>query len=150
MIRRTVLALAALFFVSLPALAAEGDPVSVVRELYRVHGEYEKTKQQAWQPPHRDRFFARALAAAIARAHRQNRIDFDFIYDGQDFQISELAIQPGPAAGGKATVVATFKNFKEPKRLEYELVRERGAWRIAEIRSREKPNWTLTKLLAGR
>jgi hypothetical protein len=53
-------------------------------------------------------------------------------------------------SGGKAVVIATFRNFKEPKRLEYELVRERGTWRIAEIRSREKPAWTLTKVLAGR
>jgi hypothetical protein len=86
----------------------------------------------------------------IARAHQRNGIDFDFIYDGQDYEISELAIQPGRTAGGRVTVVATFKNFKEPKRLEYDLVREGGAWRIAEIRSRQKPAWTLTKVLAGR
>jgi hypothetical protein len=148
--RRSMLLAGALVALGAPAFAAESDPAAVVRELYRVHGEHEKTKQQAWQPPHRERFFTRALGAAIARAHRQNRIDYDFLYDGQDYQISELSIQAGRMSGSKAVVIATFRNFKEPKRLEYELVRERGTWRIAEIRSREKPAWTLTKVLAGR
>lgn len=146
MMRRALFAFVALLLLAAPALAADADPVSVIRELYRVHAEGEKTKKLAWMPPHRERFFTRRLGGMIARAHQRNGIDFDFIYDGQDFEISELSIQ----AGGKAAVIATFKNFKEPKRLEYDLVRENGAWRIAEIRSRQKPAWTLTKVLAGR
>ncbi len=150
MLRRALLAFVALLLAAPPALAADADPVAVVRELYRVHAEGEKTKKLAWMPPHRERFFTRKLGGMIARAHQRNGIDFDFIYDGQDYEISELAIQAGRAAGGKAAVIATFKNFKEPKRLEYDLVREGGAWRISEIRSRQKPAWTLTKVLAGR
>jgi len=39
MLRRTILFLAALtLLMPLPAAAADGDPVAVVRELYRVHG----------------------------------------------------------------------------------------------------------------
>jgi hypothetical protein len=148
--RRTFLIAAALCAAAGPALAADEDPATVIRELYRVHAEGEKTKKLAWMPPHRERFFTRRLGGLIARAYQRNRIDFDFIYDGQDFQISELAIQPGRTAGGKATVIASFKNFKEPKRVEYELVRENGAWRIAEIRSRQKPSWILTQVLSER
>jgi hypothetical protein len=143
--RRTFLIVAGVVVAAGPALAAGEDPVSVIREIYRVHAEAEKTKKQAWMPPHRERFFTKKLGAAIARAHQRNEIGFDFIYDGQDFEISELAIEPGRSAGDTATVIARFKNFKEQKRLEYDLVREGGAWRIADIRSRQKPSWTLSK-----
>jgi hypothetical protein len=149
LLRRSFLAAIALLTLLSPASAAE-DPVSVIRDLYRVHAEAEKTKKQAWMPPHRERFFTKKLGAAIARAHQRNEIGFDFIYDGQDFEISELAITPGRSAGNKATVIARFKNFKEQKQLEYELVLEGGAWRIADIRSRMKPSWTLSKDLKVR
>lgn len=148
--RRTFLIAAGVALAAAPALAAGEEPVSVIRELYRVHAESEKTKKQAWMSPHRERFFTKQLGAAIARAEKRNEIGFDFIYDGQDYEISELAITPGPSAGNKATVIARFKNFKDQKRLEYTLVREGGAWRIADIRSREKPSWTLSKDLRVR
>ena len=143
--RRRFLIATGILLAAGPALAGGEDPVGVIRELYRVHAEAEKTKKQAWMPPHRERFFTKKLGAAIARAHRRNEIGFDFIYDGQDYEISELSITPGPVAADKATVIARFKNFKEQKRLEYTLVREGGAWRIADIRSREKPSWILSK-----
>ena len=146
MLRRSFLAAIALLALLSPASAAE-DPVAVIRELYRVHAEAEKTKKQAWMPPHRERFFTKKLGAAIARAYQRNEIGFDFIYDGQDFEISELEIRALPSAGHISRVEARFKNFKEPKRIEYDMVREGGAWRIAEIRSRGKPSWTLTKVL---
>ena len=150
MLRRSFIAATALLAFAVPATAAGDDPVALVRELYRVHGESEKTKQRAWQPPHRDRFFSRNLARLIARAQAKNGIDFDFIYDGQDFQITELDFALVRSAGGKARVEARFKNFGEPQRLAYDLVREGGAWRVADIRAVKKGGWVLTKLLAKR
>jgi ABC-type transporter MlaC component len=151
MLRRSFLAAMAVFLSVGPAHAADETPVALVQELYRVHAERLKANKPAWlAPADRARFFSRSLAAQIDRAYKRNKISFDFIYDGQDYEISELSVQPGQSAGNKATVIASFKNFKEQKRLEYDLVKEGGAWRIAEIRSRQKPAWTLTKVLAGR
>jgi hypothetical protein len=147
--RRTFLIATALLAAG-PAFAADDDPVAVVRELYRVHAEADKTKQLAWLPPHRERFFTGALGALIARAYERNRIEFDFIFDGQDAVIKDLAFQPGRRAGNRATVIATFKNMDQPKRLEYSLLREGGAWRVADIRSRQKPSWVLTQLLKSK
>jgi hypothetical protein len=147
MFRRTVLALIALFFVAPPALAADDDPVALVQELYRVHAEGEKTKVMAWMKPNQARFFTKALGARIERAYQRNQIDFDFIWDGQDAVIKDLAFQPGARSGNRATVLVTFKNMDQPKRLEYSLVREAGAWRVADIRSRQKPAWVLTQVL---
>lgn len=149
MLRRTFLALAAFLVCAAPAVA-EDDAVTLVRALYRVHGEAEKTKQLAWQPPHRDRFFARRLAGLIAAATERNGVDFDFIYDGQDYEISELGFVLVQKAGDRATVEARFKNFDAPKRLAYDLVREDEAWRIADIRALGRNGWVLTKLLTTR
>jgi len=150
MLPRRILLLGTLALALSPGAArADDDPVTVVRELYRVHAEREKTKQLAWQPPHGDRFFTRNLAQFIARAHARNGIDFDFIYDAQDFQISDLAVELGGTRGG-ASVQVSFKNFGKPQRLTYGLVRERGAWRVAEIVKTGPDGWVLTKLLAKR
>ncbi|MCW5772548.1 MAG: hypothetical protein KIT16_12980 [Rhodospirillaceae bacterium] len=149
MLRRSFLAFAALLFLAAPA-AAEDDPVALVRELYRVHGEAEKTKQPAWLPPHRDRFFSRRLAGLIAAAYERNAIDFDFIYDGQDYKISELRFMLMRKAGGRATVEARFKNFDLRKRLAYDLVREDEGWRVTDIRALGRNGWVLSKLLTTR
>jgi hypothetical protein len=152
--RRRLLALIALAALAAPSplSAAEGggDPVSLVRALYRVHGESVKTGKTAWQPPHRARFFARRLAGLIAGAYAANAIDFDFIYDGQDYKISALHFALVRRAGDKATVEARFKNFDARKRLDYDLVREEGAWRVADIRSPGRNGWVLTKILTTR
>jgi hypothetical protein len=150
MLRRTMLALITLAAALPPAFAADEDPVAVLRELYRVHAEAEKTKVMAWMKPHQQRFFTRALGDRIERAYKSNQIDFDFIWDGQDAVIKDLAFQPGRRSGDKATVIVTFKNMDQPKRLEYSMVREGGAWRVADIRSRQKPAWVLTQVLKGR
>jgi hypothetical protein len=149
MLRRSFLAAMALLALLSPASAAE-DPVAVIRELYRVHAEAEKTKIQAWMPPHRERFFTKKLGAAIARAYQRNEIGFDFIYDGQDFEIKDLEIAHVPGSGPVLSVEARFKNFGKPQRLVYTLAQEDGAWRIVDIRQHRANGWVLTKLLAKR
>jgi hypothetical protein len=136
-----------------PALAAEDDPVTVVRELYRVHGEAEKTKQSVLKPPLRDRFFSRSLARLLAEdgKRREARLTYDPIYNAQDFKISDLAVSLKSRQGEKAVVEARFKNFSQPTRLEYDMVRERGAWRVADIRSNGmQPDGMLTRNLRKR
>ena len=148
MLRRSFLALAALFGFALPAAAAD-DPVALVREVYRVHAESEKNQTPVWFKPHRDKYFTRNMARLLARDEKAKKVDFDFIYDGQDFKISALDFALIKSAGNNATVEARFKNFDKPIRLTYSLVREGGAWKIANISSREKGGaWVLSRLLA--
>ena len=154
MLRRTLLLFAALtFLMPLPAAAADDDPIAVVRELYRVHGESEKTKASVFKPPLRDRFFARSLARLLAEdgRRRESRMGFDPIYNAQDFKIADLEIAQKSRQGEKAVVEARFKNFDKPTRVEYDLVRERGAWRIADIRTNGmQPDGMLTRILRQR
>ncbi len=159
MVRRAALALIALFLLAPPALAADEDPVAVVREVYRSTLENlarldggQKMGPTVWRPPHRDRFFAQRLARLFAAddKRREMRLGFDPITDSQDPKVTELAVVLERREGPKAVVVAQFKNHDEAKRLEYEMVLERGAWRIAEIRRRGKDGWVLSQILAGK
>lgn len=154
MFRRAILFLAAVTLLTpLPAAAADDDSVAVVRELYRVHGESEKTKASVFKPPLRDRFFARPLARLLVEddKRRESRMGFDPIYNAQDFKITGLDIALKSRQGEKAVVEARFKNFDRATRIEYDLVRERGAWRIADIRSNgTQPDGMLTRILRKR
>ena len=154
MLRRTLLLFATVaLLVPPPAAAADDDPVAVVRELYRVHGESEKTKASVLKPPLRDRFFARPLARLLGEddKRREARLTYDPIYNAQDFKITGLDVALKSRQGDKAVVEARFKNFDQPTRLEYDLVRERGAWRIADIRSNGmQPDGMLTRNLRKR
>lgn len=145
--RRAFIALTALLFLAAPALAADDEPVALVRAIYAVQMQAEKTRQNAWEPPHRDRFFSRALGPRITRTIQGSGIDFDFILDGQDFDIKDLNVALVRRQGHRAAVAAQFKNFNEPKRVTYQLVRESGGWRVAEISTSGKHGWVLTKLL---
>ncbi|MGH7005258.1 MAG: DUF3828 domain-containing protein [Alphaproteobacteria bacterium] len=148
MLRRSFIALMAMLVCVLPASAAD-DPVSLVREVYRVHAESEKNQTPVWFSPHREKYFTRNMVRLIARDETAHKVDFDFIYDGQDFKITELDFALIKSAANAATVQARFKNFGKPRRLTYSLVREDGAWKIADIRSQEKVGaWVLSTLLA--
>lgn len=152
MLRRAFLALAALLALAAPALAETDDPAAIVRELYRVHAESDKGKAPVWRPPHRDRFFARSLAQLLAadEKRKQARLDYDPIYNAQDAFTGTIEATLKSRASTKAVVEVQLKD-KETRRLEYDLVRERGAWRVADIRSAGmKPEGRLTRVLRGR
>lgn len=157
--RRSFLITAAALAAAGPALAADDDPIAVVREIYRITIDNldrvdrgQKMGPPVWRPPNRDRFFAQRLARLFAADDRrqEGRLDFDPISDSQDPKITELAFVQESRAGQKAVVVAQFKNRGEPKRIEYEMVLERGAWRVADIRARGKDGWVLSRILTGK
>ncbi|CAN7492109.1 DUF3828 domain-containing protein [Devosia sp. LjRoot16] len=60
------------------------------------------------------------------------RIDFAPYINGQDYQISDLAIGEPYLAGGKAVVKVTFRNFDTPQELGFLLVNEDG-WKIDDV-----------------
>jgi len=146
MLLRTFLAFAALAVLALPATAAD-DPVAHVRAMYDVQLQGEKTKTYVWTKPHLDNFFTRTLARRITRTQDGSGIDFDFLFDGQDFDIKELTFASIQQTANTARVEARFKNFGASKRVTFHLIRERGGWRVSDISTTGANGWVLTKLL---
>jgi Protein of unknown function (DUF3828) len=81
-------------------------------------------------------------------------IDFMMSVDAQDFDedVLKKSLNITEAlAGDQATVVATFKLFKEDtedKEIDWEMEKVDGAWKIADIYPKDK-SWQLTKMECG-
>lgn len=95
---------------------------------------------------------ARAYLDASDRAFDEREeicLDFGLAVDGQDFDAAEVAqtLELEEAAdGGAAIVVARFTNFGEPREIEWTLVEENGAWKVADI-ANETAGWRVSQFL---
>ena len=92
-----------------------------------------------------ERRASRALAALFKRdadcSRKSNEIcalDWDFIIDGQDWEISQVKVGATAVAGDKATVTVSFINMKTPCVNVYYFVREDGDWKVDDIETRPK------------
>lgn len=71
-------------------------------------------------------------------------LDGDPLFDAQDMEIKNFVIHPAKIEEGKATVLVTFVNFEEKKRITFHCVQQGGAWRISDI---QYADYALLKLL---
>jgi hypothetical protein len=153
-LRLTVIA--ALFAGLVPAAAQSVQPDALVRGLYRP---YSKAGAEPSATRAVRRYASKRLGALLAREEQcvkksgeQCSLDFDFIVNGQDFEIADLTIAPAAIAGDEASVVATFRNLGTANEIVYSFVRQGGDWRLDDVEARapKESRWTLSKLLALR
>ena len=71
-------------------------------------------------------------------------IDGDPLYDAQDMEIKEFVIHPAKTAEGRTTVLVTFVNFEEKKRIIFHCVQQGAEWKISDI---QYSDYALLKLL---
>jgi hypothetical protein len=150
---RIVLALTALLAAAAEAQVnpREADPAQWLRQVYALY--------QRAQTDHKldseastalvERRASRALAALIKRDEECSRkndevcaLDWDFVIDGQDWEISQVQVGATEVVGDRATVTVSFVNMKTPCVNVYYFVREDGAWKVDDIETRpqgEKP-----------
>ncbi|WP_284209449.1 DUF3828 domain-containing protein [Methylorubrum aminovorans] len=142
--RRAVLTLA-FGLLAEPALAqSAADPVETVRAFY------------AADDINAVRFYAKRLRTLYERDQREakgevGRLGFAFYVNGQDTEpdfAKSLALAPLSNEGDRAEVRASFRNGG-PQELRYSLVREAGAWKIANVRSLKGETWDLIALLSA-
>jgi hypothetical protein len=75
------------------------------------------------------------------------KIDFDPLYDAQDFEISDFNLVVLPNKEGKGYVAARFKNIGVDQEIIFALQRTKMGWRIADIQY--KDGRSLRKILKG-
>jgi len=96
-----------------------------------------------------DKYFTKPLADLIWKDNQASKgevgaIDGSPIYDAQDYEPKNLEIHPAKIKGSQATVLVTFTNYSESKKIVYALARnDAGEWRIADIR------WAPDRTLLG-
>jgi hypothetical protein len=117
-------------------------PEALVAELYQVH----KGKSDPLQYPQSQRllghYFSDALLKLYLNDQRQSKgevgkIDFDPLYDAQDFQITNFNIVRLDNKGGDALVAARFKNIGVDQEIVFEMRKIKTGWRIADIKYKD-------------
>ena len=160
--RRDLLAMAALSCVVVRTAGAQvpGTPDQIVAELYRrcvVNGEWNSL---LFDKAGRRSVLARELWQAMDKADRQTAqgeagwADFDPVSNSDDPGVYDPQFSVLAQGVNTASVRASFRYAADPhsQKLEvrYELVREDGAWKIANIHGRSAagdPEWSLREML---
>lgn len=124
-------------------------PEALVAELYKSEKKdaspFFQTKKRALV----DHYFTKELSDliwkdAIDSKGEVGALGADPLYDAQDTEIKDFVIHKAKTEDGKTTVLVTFVNFDEKKRITYLCVQNEGAWKISDIQYAE---YTLLKLL---
>jgi Protein of unknown function (DUF3828) len=127
-------------------------PEALVAELYQVH----KGKSDPLQYPQSQKllghYFYDPLLKLYLNDQRQSKgevgkIDFDPLYDAQDFQITNFNIVHLDNKGGDELVAARFKNIGVDQEIVFEMRKIKTGWRIADIKY--KDGRTLMNILKG-
>ena len=87
--------------------------------------------------------------AEITPEGEMGAIEFDPFVDGQDYEITDLAVGTPAVTGDTATVDVSFKNFGTDETLTYDLVQEDG-WKIDDVASTNADNpYRLSEIFAA-
>ena len=125
--------------------AREPDPAVWLRQVYDLYHRAEKSK--ALDIPSSTELFAKRASKSLAALFKRNddceaegkgvcALDWDFVIDGQDWTLSNVKVGPIVAAGDKATVTVTFRNFTTACVNVYSFVREDGQWKVDDIETK--------------
>jgi len=152
--RRIVLLSAAILSVALvapaaPLAAADPSAHDFVAAIYDAYVSKDRNGLALDSDAKVRRYFEPSLAALILKDRRQaarrdevGLLDFDPFVDGQDWEISDLAIAVEDAGPGKARATVKFKNADKPSVVALDLVKAGKAWKISNVtwQPHEQPN----------
>jgi hypothetical protein len=124
-----------------------GDPVALITDIYKAY-----TADTA-SPGYSDVYSKRLQALVDSDSQDApdgdgGKIDWDVFVNGNDWQVSKLAITLVSKSAKQAQVRARFFNFKEQQDQLFDLVVEDGRWVIDDVRATQMGNrWTMSKIL---
>jgi hypothetical protein len=120
------------------AAPAADDPVAAIRAIYDAYVVAEKTGKDA--PDFLTQsFYSVRIKGRIAEMRKscvegsQCGPDYDFLIDGQDYQLRNLRIVQRSRDAGKAVVEAKFSNLGAASDKVFMMIREGESWKIDEI-----------------
>ncbi len=129
------------------AMAAPADPSSWVQSLYNPHLEMAQEQGPlrdalALMPVAGERVFFMATAAFKAalrndaecvRIQQSCDVDWDFLVDGQDAELTGFALSPFAVNGDRGTLSARFDNMGTPTQVDFVFRLEQGHWRLDDV-----------------
>lgn len=126
-------------FVTHLSAAEAGTPEALVAALYKAHDNGKSPFFQTADKAALNKYFTKELANLIWKDAKDSDgevgvLGFDPLYDAQDTDIKNFAVQKAKIDGGKATVQTTFVNFEEKVQITFSLLQEGENWKISDIR----------------
>jgi hypothetical protein len=123
------------------------DPLALITDIYKSYTA--ETDVPGYSDVYSKRLLALVDADLKAREPGDSgSIDWDVFVNGNDWQISQLAITLVSKSATRAQVRARFFNFKEQQDQLFDLIIEDGRWVIDDVRATQKGNrWTMSKIL---
>ena len=133
---------------------APQDPKAIVEYLYTHPDRVYTTRDEGSLSA---RFFSLRLRNLYLQDRKNapdgyaSNLDFDFLSNSQDPEISGVSTRTGSLSATRQTVTVYFLEMKKPQVLEYDFIRQDGVWRINEVRCPMKGReWVLSQILAGK
>jgi hypothetical protein len=126
---------------------AEPDPSAWLKQVYALYAKAQGNEklQGAANMELVEKRASKALAAlfqqdadCVKKSEGVCALDWDFVVDGQDYQLSQVKVGPTRIAGDKASVTVSFLNMKTPCVNVYAFVKEDGVWKVDDIETRPK------------
>jgi len=118
---------------------AASAPDAVVRELYRVHRNGYGPLFEKRGKKYHEKFFDKNLAGLVWKdltetpADMVGNLDFDPLFNAQDFKITKFRVGAPVVEGEKVSVPVSFNNFGKKTSLNFLLVNEGGVWKVSNI-----------------
>ena len=141
-----------------PVSAAASTPAQVVEAIYAsaAAGLGASKPSAIFDDALRARYFASDVAAAVkadgeaaAAQGEMGALEFDPISASQDPAFDGLKVTSETSPSDRALVTATFKAIDgQPVSLDYTLLQEQGAWRVADITKAAPDGWSLRQMLS--
>jgi hypothetical protein len=124
----------------------------LVAQLYKEHSGKSDPLQYAASKKLLPSYFYKPLLDLYLKDQEDSRgevgkIDFDPLYDAQDFEISDFNLVMLPNKKGSGYVAARFKNMGVDQEIIFALQRTKMVWRIADIQYKNVRS--LWKILKG-
>lgn len=115
------------------------EPLRIVREFYAPYLAGRSTPGKGALDiirPHASPELSRLIDRETACTKRTGglcALDFDILVDGQDWKLSGLQITAQDARPGAMVVRAAFRNFNQPKVVEYSFAILGGRWQVSDV-----------------
>jgi hypothetical protein len=147
-----ILALVAGFASAQPGLSNLDTGKELVVQLYKEHSGKSDPLQYPASKKLLPNYFYKPLLDLYLKDQEASKgevgaLDFDPLYDAQDFEISDFNLVVLPNKKGSAYVAARFKNMGVDQEIIFTLQRTKTGWRIADIQY--KDGRSLRKILKG-
>ena len=124
------------------------DPLAYIKAIYAAYTE------QSPRPSLTEDFYSRRMQSLLDADAKTTpkgdagTIDWDVFVDGNDWALTKLRVTLVSRTDKRAQVRAVFRNHGKPRDMLFDLVHERGRWRIDELRQTQPGGrWTMSKIL---